>query len=164
MELLSKLDQVDRKILNILQANAKITNLQLAHDIGLSPASTLERVKKLENWGAIKSYHAKLAIDKLALHTVIMLQIRLHRLDKKSVANFQNEINAIPEVVECYQMIGSDTDFFLKIITTTLAAYRKFLSDKLSGLPGIKSIRSTIVLATLKEASLVLLPELFTNS
>src|SRR5690606_19535029 len=111
-----KLDQTDLLLLQNLQANAKITNLQLAEHVGLSPASTLERVRKLENQGFIQSYHAKLDKAKLNLQAHLWLQIRLHSLTSANIMSFKEAINNLPQVVSCYQVMG-DTDFLVQIVT-----------------------------------------------
>ena len=101
-----KLDRIDRKILEILQANAKITNAQLSKDIGLSPAPTLERVKKLENSGLILSYHAKLDNEKLGLQVSTFVQVTLVGHNKQNIETFIKEIDQIDEVVECHHITG----------------------------------------------------------
>ena len=110
-----KLDNTDRKILEILQMNAKITNAQLSKDIGLSPAPTLERVKKLENAGIIKSYHARLDNSRVGLGVSTFVLVTLKGHNKKNIDLFMNEINQVPEVIECHHITGSG-DFILKII------------------------------------------------
>ena len=121
-----RLDEIDRKILDILQANAKITNAQLSKEIGLSPAPTLERVKKLETSGIIKSYHAKLDTDKLGLGVQTFVQVSLKGHNKKNIDIFMNEVNQIPEVIECHHITGSG-DFILKVIASDIQAYQKLM-------------------------------------
>ena len=126
-----KLDKIDRKILEILQSNAKITNAQLSKDIGLSPAPTLERVKKLETSGIISSYHAKLDTDKVGLGVQTFVQVSLRGHNKKNIEIFLNEINNIPEVIECHHITGSG-DFILKIISSDIQSYQKLMLEKVS--------------------------------
>ena len=90
-----KLDKTDRKILEILQSNAKITNAQLSKDIGLSPAPTLERVKKLENSGIIKSYHAILDTNHIGLGVNTFVLVTLKGHNKKNIDHFIDKINKI---------------------------------------------------------------------
>ena len=110
------LDSTDRKILDILQSNAKITNAQLAQEIGLSPAPTLERVKKLENAGVIKSYHAILDTEVVGLgvNTFVMVSLKGH--NKENIEKFIQSIDRIEEIIECHHVTGS-SDFILKIIS-----------------------------------------------
>lgn len=147
------IDQLDYKILTILQADGKITNVHLAEKIGLSPASTLERVRKLELQGFIKSYHAHLDPHKLSLQVNIWLQVRLHNLTQANIKLFQQVIDKLPEVVRCYQVIG-EADFLVNILTTDMAAYQDLLINKISNIAPIQSIRTMTVLSTLKESGL----------
>src|SRR5688572_1141948 len=102
-----KLDATDRKILELLQANSNITNAQLAKEIGLSPAPTLERVNKLEGLGVIKSYHA--AIDPasvgLGVSTFVMVTLKGH--NKDNITKFLEAINKIQAIVECHHITGA---------------------------------------------------------
>lgn len=157
---LPQLDQSDRAILNHLQAYAKMTNAQLAQHIGLAPASTLERVRKLESRGIIKSYHAKLDPTKLSLHTCVMIQIKLLRLTTENVEAFKEAIGRIPEVVECHQVVG-DADFLLKVVTTDITAYQQLVMKQLSTIKDIQYIKPFVITATIKETGIpVTLPPL----
>ena len=110
-----KLDAIDRKILGILQTNSNITNALLAQEIGLSPAPTLERVKKLENQNVIKSYHAVVdsALVGLGVSTFVMVSLKGH--NKENIDKFMKAIGKIDEVIECHHVLGQ-ADFILKII------------------------------------------------
>ena len=119
-----KFDKIDRKILEILQAHAKITNAQLSKDIGLSPAPTLERVKKLEQSGIIKSYHAKLDPEKIGLGVSTFVLVGLIGHNKSHIEAFMKEINNIQEIIECHHITGTG-DFILKIISKDITAYQK---------------------------------------
>ena len=126
-----KLDKIDRKILDILQSNAKITNAQLSKEIGLSPAPTLERVKKLENSGIIKSYHAKLDIDKIGMGVSTFVYATLKGHNKHNIDIFLDAINKIDEVIECHHVTGSG-DFVLKVIAADIASYQKLMLERVS--------------------------------
>lgn len=143
-------DQTDREILRRLQTRAKLTNVQLSEEIGLSPASTLERVRKLENKGVIKSYHARLAPEKLTLHNQLIIQVKLQHMTAHNVTAFQEAIAAIPEVVECYQVVG-DADFVLKVVTQDMAAYQQLVMHQLSTIEGIQYLKPLVITSTLKE-------------
>lgn len=155
METSLQLDQTDREILKRLQARAKLTNVQLAEEVGLSPASTLERVRKLETKGIIKSYHARLAPEKLALRAQLIVQVKLQHITADHVAAFQKAIEAIPEVVTCYQVLG-DVDFVLKIVNKDLAAYQQLVMHQLSTVENIRSLKPLIITATSKESGIPL--------
>ncbi|MEP1034899.1 Lrp/AsnC family transcriptional regulator [Ekhidna sp.] len=153
-----KLDKIDRKILDILQSNAKITNAQLSKDIGLSPAPTLERVKKLETSGIIKSYHAKLDTDKVGLGVHTFVQVSLKGHNKKNIDAFINEISAIPEVIECHHITGSG-DFILKIISSDIQSYQKLMLEKVSEIEVVDGLQSMIILSTFKDSKVMPVPE-----
>lgn len=153
METLPQLDQTDREILDYLQSQAKLTNAQLAQNVGLSPASTLERVRKLERQGIIKSYHAQLDPTKLALETCVIMQITLHRLTPKRIIDFIEGMERIPEVIACHQVVG-DADFFVKVVTTDIIAYQKLVMYRFGELQDIQCIKTFVVTATVKETGI----------
>lgn len=153
-----KLDKVDRKILEILQRNAKITNAQLSKEIGLSPAPTLERVKKLEQSGVIDSYHAKLNTAKIGLGISTFVQIRLTGHDKESIKTFIEAINKIDEVIECHHVTGS-SDFILRVIAKDIASYQQLMLDKVNEVPVVDSLQSQVILSTFKDSKALPIPE-----
>ncbi len=153
-----KLDNTDRKILEILQSNAKITNAQLSKDIGLSPAPTLERVKKLENSGIIKSYHARLDTAHIGLGVSTFVQVTLKGHNKKNIDFFLAEINSIPEVIECHHITGSG-DFILKVISSDIASYQKLMLEKVSEIEVVDSLQSMVILSTFKDSKVMPIPE-----
>ncbi len=153
-----KLDEIDRKILDILQSNAKITNAQLSKDIGLSPAPTLERVKKLESSGIIKSYHALLDTDKIGLGVHTFVQVTLKGHNKKNIDHFLNEINMIDEVVECHHITGSG-DFILKVIAKDISCYQKIMLEKVSEIEVVDSLQSMVILSTFKNSKTMPIPQ-----
>jgi Lrp/AsnC family transcriptional regulator, leucine-responsive regulatory protein len=145
-----KLDPIDKKILEKLQANAKITNSQLAQEIGLSPAPTLERVRKLENLGLIKSYHAQIDTAKLGLGVSIFVQISLSSHKKNQIKSFVDKINKIPEVVECHHITGVG-DFLLKVVTKDITSYQELILEKLVDIDEIGNMQSMVILSTFKD-------------
>ncbi len=153
-----KLDKIDRKILEILQSNAKITNAQLSKDIGLSPAPTLERVKKLETSGIISSYHAQLDTDKIGLGVQTFVQVSLKGHNKQNIDLFLNQINNIPEVIECHHITGSG-DFILKIISSDIQSYQKLMLEKVSEIEVVDGLQSMIILSTFKDSKVMPVPE-----
>lgn len=152
-----KLDKIDRKILEILQADAKITNAQLSKEIGLSPAPTLERVKKLETSGLIKSYHAQLDTQMLGLGVSIFILISLSSHKMNQINTFIEKINSLPEVIECHHITGSG-DFLLKVLTTDIPSYQKLILDKLSQIEEIGNMQSMVVLANYKQSKVMPMP------
>jgi len=157
MSLLNKLDKIDRRILEILQANGKITNAQLAIDIGLSPAPTLERVKKMERNGIISSYHAKLDHQKIGLgvSTFVLASLKSH--NKKHLETFINAINEIEEIVECHHITGAG-DFILKIVCKDIQAYQQLMIEKVSDIDGVDNLQSMISMATYKDSKVMPIP------
>lgn len=149
-----KIDHIDKLILEKLQKNAKITNAQLSKEVGLSPAPTLERVKKLEAQGLIKSYHAKLDVDKIGLGVAVFLQASLNGSHKVKIQSFVEKIDRIPEVVECFHVTGS-SDFLIKILTKDINSYNKFILEKLIDIEEIDSLQSMVVLSTLKDSKVL---------
>ncbi len=149
-----KLDATDKKILEIIQVNARITNLQLAKQVGLSPAPTLERVKKLENMGIIMSYHATLNKEILGLGVSIFLIISLSSHKLNQITSFTNKINEIREIVECHHITGSG-DFLLKIISADIPSYHKLILEKLTQIEEIGNMSSMVVLSTYKNSKLL---------
>lgn len=155
---MEKLDKIDRKILEILQSNAKITNAQLAIDIGLSPAPTLERVKKLEKRGIISSYHAKLNAAKLGIGVTTFVLVSLKAHSKKHLEHFVGRINHIPDVIECHHITGSG-DFVLKVISKDINSYQTLMLEKVSDIDGVDNLQSMIVLSTFKDSKVMPIPE-----
>jgi len=152
-----KLDAIDRKILELLQTNSNITNAQLALEIGLSPAPTLERVKKLENGGVIKSYHGvvDLASVGLGVSTFVMVSLKGH--NKENIEKFMKAIRSIDEVVECHHVTGQ-ADFILKIVATDIPAYQTLMLEKVSNIEVVDSMQSMVILSTFKDSKVVPIP------
>ncbi|MBK6264482.1 Lrp/AsnC family transcriptional regulator [Marivirga sp. S37H4] len=152
-----KLDKIDRKILDILQADGRITNSQLSKDIGLSPAPTLERVKKLENTGIIKSYHAKLDTEKinLGVSTYVMVSLKAH--NRSNIEKFIDAINLVDEIIECHHVTGS-SDFILKVITKDIPSYQKLMLERVSEIEVVDSMQSMVILSTFKDSKVMPLP------
>ncbi|HAA10309.1 MAG TPA: AsnC family transcriptional regulator [Cytophagales bacterium] len=146
-----KLDKIDRKILEILQVNAKITNAQLSKEIGLSPAPTLERVKKLEQAGIIRSYHAKLDNEKIGLGVSTFVHVTLMGHNKENMNAFVEAIQNIDEVIECHHVTGSG-DFVLKIVAHDISSYQKLMLEKISEIPVVDGLQSMVILSTYKDS------------
>ena len=151
------IDNIDRKILNILQKNGRITNVDLASEIGLSPASTLERVRKLEDSGIIKSYHAKLDTNKLGLGIIAFIHVEtrhassLHVHQRKDIfESFIGNINNFDEIIECFHTTGS-CDFILKITTRDTNSLQNLLVQKLGEIEEIEKIETMLILSTYKD-------------
>ena len=149
-----KLDKIDLKILEQLQSNSKITNLDLSKKIGLSPAPTLERVKKLEQTGVITSYHAKVDPEALGLKVNTYVQVNLAWQKNKALENFINKVQEIDEITECYIITG-DADFIMKIICKDIATYEQLLFKRLSQIEEIERIKTLMTLSKVKKSKVL---------
>lgn len=149
-----KIDEIDKKILEILQSRAKITNAKLSEEIGLSPAPTLERVKKLEQMGIINSYHAKLNTEKIGLGVTTFVLATLNGHNRTNIEGFVEAINKVPEVIECHHITGAG-DFILKVVAKDIASYQKLMLEKVSDIPQVDNMQSMVVLSTFKDSKVV---------
>lgn len=152
--LIQKLDQVDLSILKILQENSKITNLDLSKKIGLSPAPTLERVKKLENSGIIQSYHAQVNphVIGLSVQTFVLVSLAWHK--ENALENFIQKIKQIDEVVECYIITG-EADVVMKLVCKDIPSYEKLLFKTLSKIEEIERLKTLMTLSTIKDSKVL---------
>ena len=149
-----KLDKIDKKILIILQRNAKITNSKLSKEIGLSPAPTLERVRKLESNGIITGYHAKLDKSKLGLgvSTFVMVSLKVH--NKKNLLSFLDKIKDLENIVECHHITGS-ADFILKVVAENIESYQDLMLEKINEIEVADSFQSLVILSTFKDNKVI---------
>lgn len=145
------LDKIDLKILKILQESGRITNLQLSSDIGLSPAPTLERVRKLENSGYIKSYHAHVDAKSLGMDVTTFVKVKLNSYKSESINNFLAQVQKVDEIIECHYVTGS-ADFILKLMVKDMSAYERLIFDKMSKIQEIGNMETMVVLSTLKQS------------
>jgi Lrp/AsnC family transcriptional regulator, leucine-responsive regulatory protein len=152
-----KLDSTDRRILELLQANSNITNAQLSVEIGLSPAPTLERVKKLENAGIIKSYHAVVDPASVGMGVMTFVTVSLKGHNKENIEKFSKAIAGIEEVIECHHVTGQ-ADFILKIIAPDIPAYQNLMLEKVSNIEVVDNMQSTIILSTFKDSKVIPIP------
>ena len=136
-----KLDKIDLKIIEILQENSKITNLELSKQIGLSPAPTLERVKKLEQTEVIESYHASINAQQMGLSVKTFVMVSLAWQKENALNNFLNKVRSIPEITECYIITG-DGDFLMKIVCKDIPTYEQFLFQTLSQIEEIERLKT----------------------
>ena len=153
-ESLEKLDKTDLKILHILQENSKITNLDLSKKIGLLPAPTLERVKKLENTEIIQSYHAKVNQQAIGLNVKTFVQVSLAWQKDNALNNFMAKVQEIDEIVECYIITG-EADFLMKIVCKDIPTYEQLLFKTLSQIEEIERLKTLMTLSTIKDSSVL---------
>ena len=143
------LDFKDKHLLEEIQANSRITNTELAKRIGLSPSSTLERVKKLEVSGIIEKYITLLNPSKAGYSCFTFVEIKLARHGETPVENFISSIALIPEVLECHHIAG-EADFLLRVATKDIPAYEELILHQLSALANVQSMKTSVVLSTFK--------------
>lgn len=139
----TELDAIDRRILDILQRNARIANTELADEVGLTPAPCLRRVKRLEELGFIAGYTAMLNHKRVGLGLTVFVTVTLDRQTKRTYDDFAAKMRAAPEVLECYLILG-ERDFLLKIVVADLDAYQRFYLEVLTLAPGVRNINSII--------------------
>ena len=143
---ITKLDAMDRRILEQIQADGSISNLELAERVGLSPSPCARRVKLLQESGIISRQITLLDQNKLGLPISIYISVSLDHQSPERLSNFDNKISGWPEVIECSLITGSDTDYLLKVVMPDMDYYQRFLLDKLNQVEGVSSIRTSFVL------------------
>jgi Lrp/AsnC family leucine-responsive transcriptional regulator len=139
------LDEIDRRILAELQDNARISNVDLAARVGLSPSPCLRRVRDLEESGVIRRYATLLDPAAVGLGVSVFVQVSLERQIEVGLESFEARVLARPEVLECYLMTG-DADYMLRVVVPDVAAFERFLLDHLTRIPGVASIKSSFAL------------------
>jgi Lrp/AsnC family leucine-responsive transcriptional regulator len=132
-----------------LQRDCSITNAELAKKIGLAPASTLERVKKLERAGVIEKYVALLNPEKIGKSIVVLVFIQMSSHTIEVIENFNAYIKKLPEVTECFRIAG-ENDYLLKVVIENIKTYEEFSTTKLAAAPGIERLNTTFALSTVK--------------
>ena len=145
------LDPIDRRIIATLQADGRLSNVELAERVGLSPSPCLRRVKRLEREGYIAAYRAALQRSRIGLGLTVFVGVQIESHADERCEAFQGTIVAMPEVVACH-LVSGETDYLLEVVVPDLEHYQRFLLGKLLNLAIIKEVRSNIAIQTLKEA------------
>ena len=143
------LDAIDCRIVSALQADGRLSNIDLADRIGLSPSPCLRRVKRLEREGYIEAYRAVLQRDRVGLGFSVFVGVKIDGHANERALGFEKAVVAMPEVVACH-MVSGESDYFLEIVVPDLDHYRRFLVDKLLDLPIVREVRSNIAIQTVK--------------
>ena len=139
------LNKIDLKILLHLQNNARLTNVELSEHIHLSQSPCLRRVRNMESSGIIKGYVALVDQNAVGLPVSVFVNVRLEKQIERALEKFEETVQDWSEVMECYLMTG-DSDYLLRVVASDLAAYERFLMDKLTCVPGVASINSSFAL------------------
>ncbi|MBY8916917.1 Lrp/AsnC family transcriptional regulator [Nitratireductor rhodophyticola] len=147
-----KLNEQDKRLLDALQANCRLSNQELAERAGMSASACWRRVKALEEAGLITQYAALLDVEKAGLGFQAIVHVSLTRHDHRHVDTFIAETRRRPEVLDCYSTTG-EADYHLRVVCRDLAAYNRFLEDFLFRLPGIANVRTNLVLKDIKKNS-----------
>lgn len=150
----SQIDEIDRKILRVLQADALVTVEKLSELIGLLPSPCARRVRLLRGSGVIKSHVAVLDQEKVGLPISVFASIKLERQREEELDRFAAAVVRWPEIVECYLMTGQ-RDYLLRIVVKDLQAYEIFLKQKLTRLEGVASIESSFALGQVKHSQIL---------
>jgi Lrp/AsnC family transcriptional regulator, leucine-responsive regulatory protein len=143
------LDPIDKRILAELQRNGRVSNVDLADAVGLSPSPCLRRVRDLENAGVIDRYAAILDQAAAGYALSVFVQVTLERQVETALEAFERVVAERPEVMECYLMTG-DADYLLRIVVPDVAAYEGFLKNHLTRIQGVSSIKSSFALNRVK--------------
>ncbi|HEX7781250.1 MAG TPA: Lrp/AsnC family transcriptional regulator [Sphingobium sp.] len=138
-------DEIDHRILTALQENGRITNNDLADQVGLSPSPCLRRVRQLESNGVIDSYVALLSPESLGLYVTAFVRVRLDGQDDRHLATFEDAVTELPEVMECYLMTG-ESDYQLRVLVGSLSEFEDFLRQKLTRISGVSQVTSSFAL------------------
>jgi Lrp/AsnC family leucine-responsive transcriptional regulator len=152
------LDEIDRRILGVLQENARIANVELANRVGVSASPCWRRVRELEESGAIARYVTLVDPAALGLNVSVFVLVTLEKQVEGALEVFEKAIQARPEVMECYLMTG-DADYHLRVVVADLVAYERFLMEHLTRVPGIANIRSSFALKQVKYTTALPLDE-----
>lgn len=148
------IDKIDRKLLTLLQANGRMSNTQLAAEVGLSPAASLRRVQRLEQDGLIEGYSARLNTRLLGGQQTVYIEITLDRQNEAAMDAFERAVVALPEVQECHA-VAADYDFLLRVDVDSSADYERLRRRQLADLPHVQRMRSVFGLRDIKRARVV---------
>lgn len=146
------MDRLDRRILSELQGNGRLTNIELAERIGLSPSPCLRRVKALEDAGVIDGYSARINRQRIGLDLTVFVSVNIERHGGGHADRFRSAVLALDEVISCF-IVSGETDFLLQVVAKNFETYRRFVLDRLLQIDGVKDIRSSFVMDVFKEAS-----------
>ncbi|MFE2432310.1 Lrp/AsnC family transcriptional regulator [Streptomyces sp. NPDC059373] len=142
------MDAIDRRILRELQADGRLTNQELAARVGLTPSPCLRRVRQLEDDGVIRGYRAVVDPAALGRGFEVFASVEVHR-DRDSVAAFESEVQAVPDIVEAYRLYGAPGSL-LRIAVADSDAYERFWTDKLIAMPGVSDVNSQMIMKRIK--------------
>ena len=149
------MDSIDRKILKVLQGNARASLQEVGQAVGLSPSPCWGRIRKMEEAGVIEGYTVRLNPQALGLHDTVLVQVTLDSHSDNTLEKFGETLAAIPEVMEAY-LVSGDYDYLLRIAVRDTRDYERLLRERLYKIKGIRHSKSSFVLRTLKKSDLPL--------
>ncbi|MFT5868310.1 MAG: DNA-binding Lrp family transcriptional regulator [Paracoccaceae bacterium] len=146
----TKLDPIDRQILAELQADGRMTNVELAKRVGISAPPCLRRVRTLEEAGFIRGYHADVDARQLGFEVQVFAMVGLHSQAEADLVAFENLCRSWPLVRECH-MLNGEIDFILKCVAPDLSTFQSFLTERLTSAPNVASVRTSLVIRGAKD-------------
>ena len=148
------LDQTDRRILRLLQTEPGIKATEVGERIGLSQSACWRRIQRLRDEGVIKDQPAILDREKVGLSTMVFAQVKLTSHGRTNITDFADAVRRYPEVLDCYVVLGN-VDFLLRIVAEDIKDYERFMYEKLSQLPGVQEVNSSIALSEIKHTTVL---------
>ena len=145
------LDRTDRRILECLQNDGRISNVQLARKVNLTATPCIERVKRLERQGFIRGYTALLDPELVDASLLVFVEIDLSHKSPRAFARFSEEVRNLPEIMECH-LVSGNFDYLIKARVSDMKTYRELLGEKILSLPGVNGSRSYVVMEEVKES------------
>ena len=146
---MANLDEIDRRLLAELQAEGRVTNVELAQRVGLTAPPCLRRVRGLEEEGVIKGYHADLDASKLGFAITVFAMVSLKSQAESALREFEDHMAGLDEVRECH-MLNGEIDFILKVVSRDLQSFQEFLTSKLTPAPNVESVKTSLTIRTAK--------------
>lgn len=148
------LDEAERRILRVLQEDASLPTAAVAERVGLSPSPCWRRIDRLERDGVIRKRVALLDRRAIGLNAHVFAQVKLNAHGRAHLDEFAEAIRAFPEVLECYVLMGP-VDFLMRVVAEDIEAYERFFFDKLSRVPGVQEVVSTVALSEIKSTTVL---------
>jgi Lrp/AsnC family transcriptional regulator len=148
------LDKTDRRILGLLQTEAGINATEIGERIGLSQSACWRRIQRLRDEGVIKDQPAVLDREKVGLSTMVFAHVKLTSHGRSNLTDFAEAVRKYPEVLDCYVVLGN-VDFLLRIVAEDIKDYERFMYEKLSQLPGVQEVNSSIALSEIKHTTVL---------
>ena len=152
---MASLDKVDRQILALLRENARISNLELAESVNLSPTPCARRVKQLEDAGIITGYSVTTDPRKLGYQLSVYIAISMDKHTAERFSNFEKKLREFPEVVSCSIVTGRSEDYLIKALVKDMAHYEEFLLHRLNRIEGIAQVHTSFELRQVFEKSII---------